>query len=300
MRVLSPISLVVILIMASAMTLRADDTLVLDLPPSQAALDVRAAERAKQKAATEDAARQAAMARQQQYSSSRTRGFSLPASRGGKRERVVGQLGELAHATAIYRSRSSQSGKLTTAPAGTYVAIEDEAGEWFGILMADRSVGWIPRSAVSLLEYQVVSPGSNAALPAFGGSDFYSHTAGAYFQGDSQRLISEAYRYLGVPYHWGGTSASGVDCSGFLKNVFASCGFPLPRTAAEQVGVGLPVTPDQLQPGDRIYFGTGNISHTGLYLGNGYFIHASSAHHRVVVSQLSESLYTRIYACARR
>ena len=85
-----------------------------------------------------------------------------------------------------------------------------------------------------------------------------------------------------------------------MKNIFASCGFPLPRTAAEQVGMGLPITPDQLQPGDRIYFGHGSITHTGLYIGNGYFIHASSAHHRVVISQLSESLYTHLYACARR
>ncbi len=300
MRFLSSVSLCLLLCAASVSQVRADDTLTLELPPSQAALDLRAEQRARQKAATEEAARQAALTRQQQRASAGSRGFALPPSRGGKAERVVGRLGELTNATAIYRSRSTRSGKLTTAPAGTYVAIEDDAGEWYGVLMADRSVGWLPHSSVSLLDYQVVSTGGSSSLPAFGGSDSYSHTEGAYFQGDAQQLIREAYRYLGVPYHWGGTTSNGLDCSAFMKNIFGSLGFPLPRTAAEQVGVGLPVTPDQLQPGDRIYFGTGNISHTGLYIGNGYFIHASSAHHRVVVSHLSESLYTRIYACARR
>jgi cell wall-associated NlpC family hydrolase len=278
----------------------ADDTLTLELPPSEAAVAQRAAERARQKAATIEAARQLTMTRQQTRSNSfSSGGFRMP-SRGGKADRVVGRLGELTNFTSIYRTQSTRAAKLTTAPAGTYVAIEEDAGEWYGVLMADSSVGWLPRSAVTLLDSQAVMSGSNA-MPSFGGgSDSYSRTAGAYFQGDSARLIREAYRYLGVPYHWGGNTASGLDCSAFMKNVFGTCGCALPRTAAEQVGMGLPVTPDQLQPGDRIYFGHASISHTGLYIGNGYFIHASSAHHRVVISQLSESLYTRLYACARR
>lgn len=279
----------------------ADDTLTLDLPPSQAAVQLRAAEREKQKQATIDAAKQLnrqETRRQTRSGGNSLNGFSMP-SRGGKVERVVGRLGELTNGGSIYRARSARSGKLTTAPAGTYVAIEDEAGDWFGVLMADNSVGWLPKSAVHLLEYQVVSSATQP-MPSFDGLDTWSHTAGAYFQGDAQQLIREAYRYMGVPYHWGGNTVSGIDCSGFMKNVFATRGFALPRTAAEQVGVGLPVPTDQLQPGDRIYFGHPNITHTGLYIGNGYFIHASSAHHQVVVSNLSESLYSRLYSCARR
>ena len=276
----------------------ADDTLTVELPSSPAAVQQHAEERARQKAATIEAAR--ALTRQPARSTgSGLGGFNMP-SRGGKAERVVGRLGELSNSASIYRTRSARSAKLTTAPPGTYVAIEDEAGDWYGVLMADNSVGWLPKSEVKLLEYQVVSSSAVTTIPSFDGSDTWSHTPGAYFQGDAGRLIHEAYRYLGVPYHWGGNTVSGIDCSGFMKNVFASCGFPLPRTAAEQVGVGMPITPDQLQPGDRIYFGHPNISHTGLYLGNGYFIHASSAHHQVAISQLSESLYTRLYSCARR
>jgi len=283
--------------LAAARPSHADDTLTIDLPPSQAAVDQHAADRVRQKAATIEAARQ--LTRQPTRSTGSTLGgFGLP-SRGRQAERVVGRLGELANGASIFRTRSTHSAKLTTAPTGTYVAIEDEAGEWYGVLMADNSVGWLPKSEVKLLEYQVMASGA-PTIPSFDGTDTWSHTPGAYFQGDAQRLIHEAYRYLGVPYHWGGNTVSGIDCSGFMKNVFAANGFPLPRTAAEQVAVGMPITPDQLQPGDRIYFGHPTISHTGLYLGNGYFIHASSAHHQVAISQLSESLYTRLYSCARR
>lgn len=286
--------------LASTRPSYADDTLTLELPSSQAAEQQRAAERERQKQATITAARQAAQQRSREQvrtTGSTLNGFSMP-SRGGQSSRVVGRLGELSNGGSIYRNRSSQSGRLTTAPKGTYVAIEDEEGDWFGVLMADNSIGWVPKSAVTMLDYQVLAP-NTPSIPSIP-SDTYARTPGAHFQGDIQQLMREAYRYMGVPYHWGGNTVSGVDCSGFMKNIFASCGCRLPRTAAEQVAYGLPVSYDQLQPGDRLYFGHPNISHTGMYLGGGYFIHASSAHHQVVVSRLSESLYARLYTCARR
>lgn len=290
-----------LLSLAAARPSHADDTLTLDLPPSQAALE----QRERQKQATLEAAR--ALTRQQTLQQSRAprstgatlNGFSMPSRGGGRQqERVVGRLGELISGTSIFRYRSSRSAKLTTAPKGTYVAIEDDAGDWYGVLMADNSVGWLPKSAVNVMDYSVVSSAPN--IPSLNGIDSYGHTPGAFFQGDTQQLVREAYRYLGVPYHWGGNTFSGLDCSGFMKNIFATCGFRMPRTAAEQVNLGTPVSPDQLQPGDRLYFGHPGITHTGLYIGNGYFIHASSAHHQVVISQLSESLYTRLFSCARR
>jgi cell wall-associated NlpC family hydrolase len=67
---------------------------------------------------------------------------------------------------------------------------------------------------------------------------------------------------------------------------------------------GVPVPVEQLQSGDRLYFGRRTdrvgVTHTGLYIGNGYFIHASSGRHGVAISQLSEPLFRRIYVCARR
>lgn len=244
-------------------------------------------------------------------SASRTRG-TLP-SRGGsaRREVVVGRLGLLESPTGIHRGHSRTSPTLVTAEAGTYVAIKQEYGEWCGILMADGSLGWILRSRLKTLDYQVVS-NAPSSYTNYGGNvptgsdpgDIYPRSAASYFTGDPQKLIDDAYRYLGVKYVWGGNTFNGIDCSGFVKNVFGSQGFQLPRLGSEQMAYGVPVPKDQLQPGDRLYFGRRKervgVTHTGLYIGNGYFIHASSSRKGVAVSHLSEAMFTRIYVCARR
>ncbi len=119
-----------------------------------------------------------------------------------------------------------------------------------------------------------------------------------------RRFLNEAYKYLGVPYVWGGNTYGGIDCSGFVKNVYGALGFPLPRLGSDQMAYGVPVPVDQLQPGDRLYFTPRTerlgVHHTGFYVGNGYFIHASSGKHQVTVSHLSESYYRKNFVCARR
>ena len=57
---------------------------------------------------------------------------------------------------------------------------------------------------------------------------------------DKDQVLREAFRYLGVPYRWGGNGGQGIDCSGLVRNVFARCGIALPRTAHEQARVGAP------------------------------------------------------------
>ena len=117
----------------------------------------------------------------------------MPSRGGASSSEVVGRLGELANGASIYRTRSTHSAELTTAPSGTYVAIEDDAdGDWYGVLMADNSVGWLPKSEVKLLEYQVTSS-EVTTHPSFDGTDTWSHTPGAYFQGDASRLIRRNY-----------------------------------------------------------------------------------------------------------
>jgi cell wall-associated NlpC family hydrolase len=76
----------------------------------------------------------------------------------------------------------------------------------------------------------------------------------------------------------------------------------LPRTAAEQARIGIPVSFADLRPGDRLYFAIrgGRIDHCGIYIGNGLFIHASGRHDAVVISSLSEPLYARRLVAIRR
>jgi hypothetical protein len=294
----------------------ADGTLTLELPPSQGALDSRTA--AKAQAEAEAArARQTSSALHTPTTSPRaSRGPRLPgwssasadsgrttyASRGaGVDGRVVGRLGQLGQTSSIYRGPSRRTGKLTTVP---------DRGSWYGILMADGSTGYLPKQNVQMLDYQVVAAGSAGSsgqppLPTHADAgDIYPCSATPFFTGDPQALFREAYKYLGVHYVWGGNTANGIDCSGFVRNVFAACGYPLPRLGSDQMAYGIPVPVDQLQPGDRLYFGRRKerlgVTHTGLYIGNGYFIHSSSSRHGVAISRLSEPMYARIYVCARR
>ncbi|MBP1744703.1 MAG: hypothetical protein H6Q58_1681 [Firmicutes bacterium] len=86
-------------------------------------------------------------------------------------------------------------------------------------------------------------------------------------------VIAYASNFLGVPYVWGGTTPAGFDCSGFVKYVFAHFSITLPRVAADQQKVGTYVSREDLQPGDLVFFGE-PAHHVGIYVGNGYMIHA--------------------------
>lgn len=99
-------------------------------------------------------------------------------------------------------------------------------------------------------------------------------------------IIDEARVLLGVRYKWAGLNpATGLDCSGIVKYVFAKLGINLPHRAADLAKLGGGVTKDTsaMRPGDLLVFGRGaGISHVGIYIGDGMMIHASSAKHRVV------------------
>jgi cell wall-associated NlpC family hydrolase len=104
-------------------------------------------------------------------------------------------------------------------------------------------------------------------------------------------LVTIARTQIGTPYVRGGeTPDHGFDCSGLVRYVLSGFQVPLPRTAAEQAQTGLAVGQDtnRLRPGDLITFGKkgAGVSHIGIYLGNGRFVHASSTAGRVIESNL--------------
>ena len=94
----------------------------------------------------------------------------------------------------------------------------------------------------------------------------------------NNKVITEAYKYLGIPYLWGGEDPkTGMDCSGFTMYVYKQLGYSITRTTYTQVtqGVEIPVSLDKLQAGDLIFFGDKVAPHhVGLYIGNNMYIHA--------------------------
>lgn len=100
--------------------------------------------------------------------------------------------------------------------------------------------------------------------------------------GTGQDVVNYAMQFIGTPYKYGGTDLyKGIDCSGFVQQVYAAFGVKLPRTSKEQRSVGYAVKESQLKPGDIVCYS----GHVGIYVGNGNIIHASNKNKRIVVSQ---------------
>lgn len=116
------------------------------------------------------------------------------------------------------------------------------------------------------------------------------------------KLIKESFKYLGVPYVWGGEDPSGMDCSGFTQKVYCDRGMPIPRTADLQFEVGQVVPRGQEQPGDMVFFETycPGASHVGIYVGRNQFVHASSGAGYITFGDLRDEYFSRCYLGARR
>ncbi|WP_346916221.1 NlpC/P60 family protein [Clostridium sp.] len=142
---------------------------------------------------------------------------------------------------------------------------------------------------------QYVNNGTSTSSnrPSRGGSGDSSVVAPPNASGSS--IVGYAYKFLGVPYQWGGNGPNTFDCSGLTKYVYAACGISLPRVAQDQMNAGTPVS--QPEPGDLVFFGTaGNIYHVGIYVGNNSYLHAPQDNEVVKISPMTRG----DYAGARR
>ncbi len=116
-----------------------------------------------------------------------------------------------------------------------------------------------------------------------------------------ERAAIIALQQIGVPYRYGGDSTSGFDCSGLVQYAYRQAGRTVPRTTGQLWDGTSPVRRDALQPGDVLFFEIeGKMSHVGLYVGGGEFVHAPSSGRRVSVETLDSPFYAAAFLRAGR
>ena len=182
---------------------------------------------------------------------------------------------------------NTESKVLTLIPSGVALDVSGQEQGWIKVNFAGYE-GYISDEFVTLNYGPKPVSNSNNAL--------------------AQQIIDYGKQFLGTPYKWAGNDLTkGVDCSGFVYNVYKHFGVSLNRSSASMINDGYAVAKSELQTGDIILFDTtgtndGGISHVGIYMGDGKFIHSSSSTKTwgVVISSLSEEYYIRTYVTARR
>lgn len=173
---------------------------------------------------------------------------------------------------------------------GAVVTITGIDNGWYKIETAKGYVGYVSSDYMVTCKDSAGSRGDGQGLQS--GSSL------------GQQVVDYAAQFLGRPYVWGGNGPNSFDCSGFTKYVYGHFGYTLNRTASAQLSNGVSVSFDELQPGDLVFFDNGRVStpvsHVGIYVGGGQFIHASTNSYCVQYDNLYSSYYSRVFVYGRR
>jgi cell wall-associated NlpC family hydrolase len=165
-------------------------------------------------------------------------------------------------------------------------------GNYSSKVMARESAENLRSSGV-INEYYIVSPDEYAVAKQ------HSH-GNMYIRGE---IVKTARSFIDVPYLWGGSSSdSGFDCSGLTMSVYKLNGLNLPRSSREQYEAGVPIEQKYLLKGDLVFFSTSGVhkvTHVGIYVGEGRFIHASGKGKNIRVDDLSKTYYKKRYVGGR-
>ncbi|HBX45466.1 NlpC/P60 family protein [Limibacterium fermenti] len=181
--------------------------------------------------------------------------------------------------TSSYEKANARSQQVSDLVTGNTLAVTGTKGKYYRVVYPDGRKAFVPKA------------------DAENEQDWFSH-----IQQTPEAVTHTALKFMGIPYVWGGTSAKGLDCSGFTKTVYLHHGILLARDASQQVLYGKLIddTADftEAQPGDLVFFGTPasndqpreRVVHVGIYLGDKKFIHASD-HIRISSFDPADPLY---------
>ena len=198
-----------------------------------------------------------------------------------------------APATWVFDSPGACYGTpIAIAFADDYFTVVSYYGEWYGVLY---------NGELAFVEKQHMVTPYFIDIPPFRTS-----SDGGYSSNSSvvDEVIAKALRYLGTPYRWGGNGPHSFDCSGFVSYVLRPFGVTLPRRSRDMASSGTHVARSDVRAGDLVFFATAGgrtVSHVGLYIGNGQFIHSSSSRSGgVIISNMNSDYWRRTFVTARR
>lgn len=197
-----------------------------------------------------------------------------------------------ADALNVRTQPTTESASLGLLPYGSSVALSEQVGSWYKIDFMDQ-VGYIFGDYVKIKEEKEAQKQAEQKQAA-------QEAAKAQRDALVEKLIDTAKSYIGTPYVYGGSTPSGFDCSGFVQYVYGQIGISLSRTSYTQAKEGTQVSYENLMPGDIVCFGSGSISHVGIYIGDGRFIHSPRTGYTVCIAPLSGGSYNGRFQFARR
>jgi cell wall-associated NlpC family hydrolase len=223
----------------------------------------------------------------------------------------LGRVAQATLLTRVYSKPSTRSRVYYSVHPREYLVVKDykKGSPWKLVLLQNMKYGFAKGDSMALLAYEYKVPASAmqntmARIPR--STSLSSRSA----DGTRAAVANYALAFNGTPYVWGGNDLNnGIDCSGFIKQLYGAVGINLPRTAAQQVLVGTPVRRFQdLKAGDRLYFWDykrNMVGHTGIFLGVArdggyYFSHSSSTHGGVATDDLRNPKWLKLLVAARR